>query len=387
MKSSGVPAKVHLDAPLEGIVLTPVSAIHGWVADEALGCFDGLRLVNDGGASIPLRAVDRPDVRAAIPNRASTGFSGWIDVREAACGPWRIRCDAGPESVEAAVPLRAELGYAIAFAAAKARKLAHLRALLRCPHCRGDLHDDGGALRCPQGHGTFAGDRDAFDFLTDAIRTHVGAVRTDNVSAHGYDATLRDLIAASTGPVLDVGAGLRHDYLDDVINLDIVAYPTTDVVAASELLPFADDTFGLVISVAVLEHVRDPFAAARELERVIRPGGRIFAAVPFLQPYHGYPDHYYNMTSAGLRNLFSNIEVEQLEVPASGHPIFALTWMLKSWREGLPAETRDAFDAMTVADLATDPMGLFDQAFVSELSAAMNTELAALNLLIGRKRG
>jgi hypothetical protein len=47
----------------------------------------------------------------------------------------------------------------------------------------------------------------------------------------------------------------------------------------------------------------------------VRPGGRIFAAVPFLQPYHAYPDHYYNMTAGGLRNLFSDFDIERLDVP------------------------------------------------------------------------
>ena len=137
--------------------------------------------------------------------------------------------------------------------------------------------------------------------------------------------------------------------------MEIVPYPTTDVIGASEYLPFADESFDLFISVAVLEHVRDPFAAARELQRVLKPGGRIFAAVPFLQPYHAYPDHYYNMTSGGLRNLFSDLEIERLDVPQSGGPIYTLTWILQAWRAALSPETAAAFDKMRVADLAVDP--------------------------------
>jgi SAM-dependent methyltransferase len=76
-----------------------------------------------------------------------------------------------------------------------------------------------------------------------------------------------------SGPILDVGAGnFAPTYRDDVINVEIVPYPTTDVIGASEYLPFADESFDLVISVAVLEHVRDPFAAARELQRVLKAG-------------------------------------------------------------------------------------------------------------------
>jgi SAM-dependent methyltransferase len=55
--------------------------------------------------------------------------------------------------------------------------------------------------------------------------------------------------------------------------------------AASESLPFASDTFDLVLSHEVLEHVRDDQAAIREMARVLRPGGR---AIIFC-PNRGYP--------------------------------------------------------------------------------------------------
>ena len=46
-------------------------------------------------------------------------------------------------------------------------------------------------------------------------------------------------------------------------------------------------------------------AALPRFSRVVRPGGRIYVAVAFLQPYHGYPHHYYNMTLQGLEQLFA----------------------------------------------------------------------------------
>ncbi|MGD0051569.1 MAG: class I SAM-dependent methyltransferase [Vulcanimicrobiaceae bacterium] len=376
------PPIVHLDSPAGGLIIAPAAQIQGWIAVDSQGGFDALSLVGAEGRVIPLAPITRPDVQAVFPGRATIGFSGCIGSGAAAELPWRIRFELDGTPFDLEMPLAADNGSIEAFASIKARKLERIRPLLRCPICGATVDAE---LRCASDH-AFRQTEQNFDFLDDETRRRVGAVPTSNVSAHGYDPTLVDLISQCDGPIADIGAGLRPEYREDVINVEIVPYATTDVVAASEYLPFADDTFDLVISVAVLEHVRDPFAAAREIERILRPGGRVFAAVPFLQPYHAYPDHYYNMTAAGLRNLFLGCDVERLDVPDSGHPAFVLSWILRAWRDALPAGTASSFEQMHVSDLIADPVALMSQPFASELPYSAREQLAAINLLIGRKR-
>ena len=66
----------------------------------------------------------------------------------------------------------------------------------------------------------------------------------------------------------------------------------------------------------------------------------IYAAAPFLQPYHGFPHHYYNMTDAGLRNLLGErFECEHGGTPAYGLPIWSLSWYLDGFARGLPDGT------------------------------------------------
>jgi SAM-dependent methyltransferase len=374
----------HLDEPASGFVMVPAVPVRGWIIDDGVREIRSVSLRSEKGASVPLKDVDRPDVRATAPGVACAGFGGWIDIATAARGPWHLHYEHEGGANEFPIDLGADPGALESFRSAKERKLAAILPLLRCPVCEAPIERGFDTVRCTSGH-LFPPLRGAYDLLDPMTRTRAGVVATDNVSEHGYDPVLRDMIAQCTGPIVDVGAGLRPEYRADVINLDIVAYPTTDVIAASERLPFADETFDLVISVAVLEHVRDPFQAARELVRIMRPGGRIYAAVPFLQPYHGYPGHYYNMTSEGLRNLFPDVTVERLEVPDAGLPIFTLTWILQSWRRALGPELAEDFDRMTVAELAVDPMTLIEKPFVRALPPHVNDVLAALNLLIGRK--
>ncbi len=52
------------------------------------------------------------------------------------------------------------------------------------------------------------------------------------------------------------------------------------VQAACEQLPFPEATFDVVLSNEVLEHVHDDRAAAREIARVLRPGGRAVIFAP-----------------------------------------------------------------------------------------------------------
>lgn len=224
------------------------------------------------------------------------------------------------------------------------------------------------------------------DCLTDALREEFSILPTDNVSAHHYDHEALALIERhGDGLVLDCGAGLRNVYYDNVVNYEIVAYDSTDVLGVAERLPFKDNSFDAALSLNVLEHVKDPFQAARELMRVLKPGGELMCVAPFLQPLHGYPHHYYNMTGPGLSNLFASMVDQRTEIYGALRPVWALNWFLNSYNAGLPQAQRSRFQAMTVAELMASPAALELEAFVTALSAEANTELASAHALFARK--
>jgi SAM-dependent methyltransferase len=69
-------------------------------------------------------------------------------------------------------------------------------------------------------------------------------------------------------------------------------------------LPFADASFDQVICSEVMEHVHDFRAAARELARVVKPGGRVAVTIPTATSEHLYlrlGDDYFESPGGHIR--------------------------------------------------------------------------------------
>jgi hypothetical protein len=376
----------HIDLPLPSAVLHyPTMRIQGWAAYPRDMSLERVAVRTSAGPHT-LGFEERPDVEATVPGRSCKGFAGRVDPRTIKDPATIEYCFADGTVVERSFEFEISTEAMAWFEEAKRLKLEWIAWFLRCPACgtRPIVHES--RVDCPGCGAAYRQDPYAFDFLDETFRSRGNIFDVDAVSSHDYDTDVLELIASvGDGLVLDNGSGLRSLYYPNVINFDVVAYHSTDVVGISENLPFQDATFEAVISVAALEHVRDPFAAAKEIERVLKPGGRVYVAVPFLQPFHGYPNHYYNMTSNGLRNLFEGIVDARVSVPAAGLPIWALSWILNAWAGGLPAAARQRFLKRSVADLMADPMKLMQESFVRELSAEVNEQIACLNVLQGTK--
>jgi SAM-dependent methyltransferase len=76
-------------------------------------------------------------------------------------------------------------------------------------------------------------------------------------------------------------------------------YPEVDI----HNLPYNDDSYDYVFSDQVLEHVRKPWVAIQEVQRVLKPMGLTVLTTCLLNAVHGVPHDYWRFTPDGLKVL------------------------------------------------------------------------------------
>jgi SAM-dependent methyltransferase len=145
-----------------------------------------------------------------------------------------------------------------------------------------------------------------------------------------------------------------------LVNLNIGSFPNVDVVADAYELPYVDGVVDAVHCEAVLEHLEYPEAAVREMYRTLRGGGRVFAATPFLQAFHGYPDHYQNFSLTGHVRLFERAGFSILSAGTCVGPSFAMRDLFGNYlRKGLPGTMGKS--ALAIWSIATLPLLYLDR--------------------------
>jgi SAM-dependent methyltransferase len=129
--------------------------------------------------------------------------------------------------------------------------------------------------------------------------------------------------------IIDLGSGPER-LGAEFTNVDIFPFPQVDIVATATELPFRDNSIEALVSESLLEHVADAGEVAREITRVIKPGGYIYISAPFIHPYHASPDDFNRWTISGLKHLFPDITIVKSGVrsgPWSAFLMFLAYWL------------------------------------------------------------
>ena len=157
---------------------------------------------------------------------------------------------------------------------------------------------------------------------------------TETETTHPYSEGILKVLnqIGENGIVLDFGAGnTQKEYLKpNICYLDVQQYQYTDIVCSTLKLPFIDNCFDGIISHAVFEHLPNPFITAKELYRILKPGGLIFIDTAFLQPLHADPSHYFNMTVHGLRQILSDFEEINSGIFPHHYPSYSMMMLIQT---------------------------------------------------------
>lgn len=128
------------------------------------------------------------------------------------------------------------------------------------------------------------------------------------------------------GPILEIGSLIDSSYNQELpksINPDIMEYIGIDIFegeCVDRIVNLCKDAevpaeweqdggyFSAVHCHCVLEHVPDVFSMARNINRIVKPGGVIYISVPFVWKLHRIPVDMWRFTPKSIDYLFPFFE-------------------------------------------------------------------------------
>lgn len=146
------------------------------------------------------------------------------------------------------------------------------------------------------------------------------------------------------GIALDIGCGLMPYRKIVEVNPNVTKYIGMDLAAPAyheraepdmiwdgEKIPLENETVDCAMATEFLEHYPDTEKILTEIRRVIKPGGRFFATVPFIWNLHEIPYDEYRFTPYSIERHFKNAGFRDIEVKALGGWNASLAQMIGLW--------------------------------------------------------
>jgi SAM-dependent methyltransferase len=141
-----------------------------------------------------------------------------------------------------------------------------------------------------------------------------------------YEKNIREI---SSGDLLDLGCGsvpLYDFYREKTTSITCIDWESTEhkqihidiFCDLTKPIPLPDNSFDTIICTDVLEHIPVPYELMKEISRLLRPGGKLFLAVPFYYCLHEEPHDYFRYTKHALTRFCTENKLRVLKIEEYG---------------------------------------------------------------------
>ena len=134
------------------------------------------------------------------------------------------------------------------------------------------------------------------------------------------------------GKISDVGSGASqasyHRFFKKEPDTEILALDraTSRIDFERDPLPYSDASVDAILAFNVFEHIFNYSNLLSEIRRVLKPGGRVYGAVPFLVGYHPDPKDFWRYTGSALQTIFKSAGFNGVEIKILGKGPFAASF-------------------------------------------------------------
>lgn len=137
-----------------------------------------------------------------------------------------------------------------------------------------------------------------------------------------------------SGSVIDLGGGKRAEYHKlftgdfTITTANISESSQPDILCDLEQpIPAENASFDGALLINVLEHIYEYRQLLRETARVLRPGGQVVIAVPFMMPFHASPRDFHRYTQATLERALTESGLIDIRIVPLGSGVCAARWL------------------------------------------------------------
>ena len=201
-----------------------------------------------------------------------------------------------------------------------------------------------------------------------------------------------DLAHSITGRTLDVGCGSKpYESLypaSEYIGLEFDTPENRENKQAEyfydgETFPFDGKKFDSLVANEVFEHVFNPDRFLQEIQRVLKPGGKLLLTMPFVWDEHEQPHDFARYSSFGIRHLLEKHGFEIVEQRKSMDDIRVIFQLINAYIYKIAITKNGWINAFLILFLMS-PFNILGE--ILGWLLPRNPDLYLDNIVLARKR-